>query len=119
MSTGTTSNEHSGALDCYLSDSVDAWVAENAERDATELFFEKHPNADRIAARIKRAASLLNSAIREVRQRFPDANYYSANEGFELLLGSSHADGNNEQPQQQRIVFIGHANVDALSGGDW
>jgi len=118
------STEQAGAsapssLPCYPSLAVDAWIEENGSEDATNLFFEEHPNATQIAGKIKRAATLLNSAMREIREVFPDANYYSANDSFDLLLGNSHSDGFDAAMQQQRQVSVGHAHVGSLSGGDW
>ena len=95
---------------------VDLWV--QGEEDATELFYEHHPRAIQVVTKIRRAASLLHNAMKEIRTVFPDANYYSANDGFCLLLGSSHS-GDGEQPQQQRLVTTGHRHLPSLSGGDW
>ncbi|WFV19515.1 hypothetical protein NFJ22_07165 [Citrobacter braakii] len=56
--------------------------------EAYRLLDEKCPNIER---RFKRLTKALAALLDEVKRDFPDANYYTASGGFNLLLGD--ADG--------------------------
>lgn len=56
--------------------------------EAHRLLDEKCPNIER---RFKRLTKALVALLGEVKQEFPDANYYTASGGFNLLLGDSGA----------------------------
>ena len=53
----------------------------------------------------------LNKSIREfladVKEHFPDAQYYTANGGFNLMLGKSHAENESQTPQQELTALSG------------
>ncbi len=55
---------------------------------AYNLLDEKCPNVER---RFKRITKALAALLDEVKQEFPDACYYTASGGFNLLLGESDA----------------------------
>lgn len=52
--------------------------------EANRLLDEKCPNVER---RFKRLTKALAALLDEVKQEYPDANYYTASGGFNLLLG--------------------------------
>lgn len=52
--------------------------------EAYMLLNEKLPNIER---RFKRLTKALAALLEEVKQEYPDANYYTASGGFNLLLG--------------------------------
>lgn len=56
--------------------------------EACNLLDEKCPNVER---RFKRLTKALAALLDEVKQEFPDACYYTASGGFNLLLGDSNA----------------------------
>lgn len=56
--------------------------------EAYRLLDEKCPNIER---RFKRLTNALVALLDEVKQEFPDANYYTASGGFNLLLGETEA----------------------------
>lgn len=58
---------------------------------AYNLLDEKCPNVER---RFKRLTKALAALLDEVKQEFPDACYYTASGGFNLLLGESDAGAN-------------------------
>ena len=55
----------------------------------------------------------VDKAIRKLRAdvqvHFPDAQYYTANGGFTLMLGRSH--GDHERGQQQLVALSGLASI--------
>ncbi|ARG16343.1 TPA: hypothetical protein JIZ13_03715 [Acinetobacter nosocomialis] len=71
------------------------------------------------AKRFNRLNTALEKLLDEVRESFPDANYYSPNDGMALLLGSSHADEYGEPPQKELEAVFSSALCGKLSGGDW
>ncbi|QNY13556.1 hypothetical protein IC766_15915 [Acinetobacter seifertii] len=83
---------------------------------AKKLLDSVDPN---YAKRFKRLNTALAKLLDEVRESFPDANYYSPNDGMVLLLGSSHANNHNQSSQQELVAETSHALVCKLSGGDW
>ncbi|UXC45257.1 hypothetical protein N4232_17810 [Salmonella enterica] len=56
--------------------------------EAYRLLDEKLPNIER---RFNRLTKALAALLDEVKQEFPDANYYTASGWFNLLLGDSEA----------------------------
>ena len=98
----------------YLPEDVDAIVAEGGEYNA-EPFFK-----DLMPAELKKFMSLTNqlsTLIKNIKKTFPEASYYSANDGLNLMLGPTH-DGPDTIMQQQRVA--GSAiDLHELSGGDW
>lgn len=52
--------------------------------EAYRLLDDKYPNVER---RFNRLTKALAALLDEVKQEYPDANYYTASGGFNLLLG--------------------------------
>lgn len=52
-----------------------------------ELLLERVPTAER---RFKRICTEMKNLLKDVRQDFPDAEFYTASGGFNLLLAKSH-----------------------------
>jgi hypothetical protein len=97
----------------YYQEDVDKWVEENDCYDANALLDEKLPN---MKAKLNRLDKKIRDVLSEVRKVFPDAQYYTASGGFNLVLGATHSDEMYCPPQQQRIAWGGHARI---SDGDW
>ncbi|WP_462150536.1 hypothetical protein [Acinetobacter baumannii] len=91
-------------------------VLAEGELDASDLLYTANPNFEK---RFKRLNTALAKLLDEVREYFPNAEYYCPSDAMVLLIGSSHADKDG-QPHQQELIA---ANSDALSGrisgGDW
>ena len=96
----------------YTQDDVDAWVIENDEHDASGLFNEKLPGYSK---KLDRLDSRIRKLLSEIQDVFPDAEYYTAGGGFNLVLGSTH-EGIEGEEQQQRSAWWGLA---VIGDGDW
>lgn len=86
------------------------------ELDANALLNQANPNFEK---RYKRLNTQLAKLLGEVREYFPDANYYSQDGGMVLLLGASHSDEYGQPPQQELVAADSGALAGLLSGGDW
>lgn len=95
----------------YTQEDVDRWVEENHEIDAYGLFIEALPGYDKKLDRLDKRIRQLLAEIREV---FPDAEYYTAGGGFGLVLGCTHE--GRDEAQQQRTAWGGYAEI---GDGDW
>jgi len=94
----------------------DVLGAINEGQTAKELLDSVDPN---YAKRFKRLNTALAKLLDEVRESFPDANYYSPNDGMVLLLGDSHTGGAVGNAQQELVAVFSDALCSGLSGGDW
>jgi hypothetical protein len=74
--------------------------------DTEELLGGAMPDARRRFRVIDKA---LCTFLADVRKHFPDAEYYTASGGFNLLLGKSHAGGGIQQ--SQLIALSGRASI--------
>lgn len=81
------------------------------EADAFDLLTEAMPTAER---RFKAVDKALRTLLADIQEHFPDACYYTASGGFNLLLGRSHDD--RERGQQQLVALSGLA---AIGDGDF
>lgn len=79
--------------------------------DAEALLLSRIPNARRRFMALDRA---MRALLSDVQQVFPDAQYYTASGGFNLMLGSSH--GGSQNPQQQLVALSGKVRI---SDGDF
>ncbi|HFX6518994.1 TPA: hypothetical protein ACIFEI_002685 [Acinetobacter nosocomialis] len=91
-------------------------VLAEGELDASDLLYTANPNFEK---RFMRLNTALSKLLDEVREYFPDATYYSPNDGMVLLLGNSHTGGTAAISQQELVAATSHALVCKLSGGDW
>lgn len=88
-------------------------VIAGGDVDANDLLKQVDPNFEK---RFKRLTKGLEKLMEDIRKSFPDANYYSANDGMLLMLGDSHSDSGS--PQQELVAA--HGGMDGiLSGGDF
>lgn len=83
--------------------------------DAYNLLLDAMPDA------LRRFNSIDKSLMRllaDVRKHFPDAEYYTASGGFNLMIGRPHSEGygNTMIPQQQLVALSGKA---AIGDGDF
>lgn len=99
-----------------LSESEVLAVLAEGELDASDLLYTANPNFEK---RFKRLNTALAKLLDEVREYFPDANYYTPNDAMALLLGSSHSAEDGQPPQQELIAANSDALGGRLSGGDW
>ena len=98
----------------YSEKDVDAWVCENGVCDATGLLNEMLPKH---RAKLNRLDKRIRELLKEVQKVFPDARYYTASGGFNLILGDTHGIINNDAvPQSQRCAWGGLAQI---GDGDW
>lgn len=79
----------------------------NGALDAMDLL--KLKLGPSIARRFKSIDRTLIKLLDDVREVFPDAEYYTASGGFSLLLGSSH--GDDLRGQQQLSALTGKAQI--------
>ena len=56
--------------------------------------------------RFNRVCRTIRELLADVKKEFPDANYYTASGGFNLMIGPTHAD-NGGQPQQELMALSG------------
>ena len=75
--------------------------------DAYALLIKADPKLEQ---RFKRADKALIDLLAAVRQHFPDACYYTASGGFNLMLGSPHDD--KLRSQEQLTALGGHARIE-------
>lgn len=80
--------------------------------DALDLLLSSMPDAERKFRKVDKA---LIKFLSEVREHFPDAQYYTASGGFTLLLGSPH-DERTDRPRHELSVLAGLAQI---GDGDW
>ncbi len=77
------------------------------EEDAFDLLMAADSN---FRTRFKRIDTALIKLIDDVREYFPDAQYYTASGGFNLMLGSDH-NQNSLDGQQELIALAGNASI--------
>ena len=94
------------------SDDVSEWVEANNESDAHMLFYEKLPGMDK---KLERASKKLAALLNEIQKVFPEACYYTASGGFNLILGDPH--DKPAIPHQERSAW-GAVGLH-ISDGDW
>lgn len=99
----------------YTEEDVLSTIAEG-KMDANDLLNSIDPNFEK---RFKRLNTALSKLLDDVRKTFPDANYYSPNDGMVLLLGNSHTGSTSPVQQRQLVAATSHALICKLSGGDW
>ncbi len=81
-------------------------IIEGGEDDAHGILHEADP---KLVARFHRLDKSISKLLKDVKEHFPDATYYTASGGFNLLLGEPHdANGN---PQQELIACSGTASI--------
>lgn len=98
----------------YTQEDVDRWIEENGEDDAYALLNEMLPKH---RAKLNQLDSRIRKVLKEIREVFPDAQYYTGSGGFNLLLGDSHGGGrSNCAPRQERMAWGGLASI---GDGDW
>lgn len=79
--------------------------------DALDIIRERLPSAE---ARFNKLDKALCDYLAFVKRAFPDAEYYTASGGFNLMLGAPHS--RKLVPQQELVAFTGNA---AIGDGDF
>lgn len=85
----------------------------NDDVDANDLLNQADPKFEK---RFKTLTKGLEKLMKDIRKSFPDANYYSANDGILIMLGESHSASGS--PQQELVAADGGLKS-MLSGGDF
>uniref|UniRef100_A0AB39AC08 Uncharacterized protein n=2 Tax=unclassified Caudoviricetes TaxID=2788787 RepID=A0AB39AC08_9CAUD len=89
-------------------------IIAEGERDATDLLNERCPKLYR---QFDKHADALAKLLKEVKEHFPDARYYtSGGDGFVLVLGETHS-GYNESPNNELVALT--STTLNVQGGDW
>lgn len=72
--------------------------------EAQSMLQDSCPTARR---RFERLTKALAELLKDVQKEFPDAQYYTASGGFNLLIGDSHGsgDGNLESGNQNMVAL--------------
>lgn len=86
-------------------------IINSGEDCAYGILYDADP---KLAARFKRVDKSMSKLLEDVKEHFPDAVYYTASGGFNLMLGASHDD--NNAPQQSLVACSGNTNI---SDGDF
>jgi len=79
--------------------------------DAFDILMDADP---KLAERFRKIDKQLIKLLSDVKRHFPDACYYTASGGFNLMLGNSHDD--SDLPQQELLAMYGSASI---SDGDF
>lgn len=81
-------------------------IIESGEDSAYGILHDADP---KLIARFNRLDKSMSKLLEDVKVHFPDATYYTASGGFNLLLGAPH--DANENPQQDLIACVGTASI--------
>ena len=71
----------------------------------------------KLLARFRSSVKKLNAIMVEMREIYPEANYYLAADSFHIMKGSSHDNDRRESPLHENsldMVTLWHS-----GGGDW
>lgn len=79
------------------------------------LLWDADPKLER---KWNRLCKSMADFLGEVQTHFPDAQYYTASGGFNLMLGAPHADDRNQHPQRELMALSGAYGV-AVGDGDF
>lgn len=97
----------------YNQNDVDKWVKQEGEANAEALFQEMLPEH---TAKLNRLDKRIQNVLAEINKVFPDAQYYTASGGFNLILGDPHDDSVDGIKQPHRSAWNGNS---VISDGDW
>lgn len=90
------------------------YLEENPDEDAYGLLHQADPN---FIKRFHRACTTLKKLMDEIQEHFPDATYYTASGGLNIVLGETHSfhgcDPNHE------LSACGATNGLSIGDGDW
>lgn len=86
-------------------------IISNGEDDAYGILYDADP---KLIDRFKRVDKSMLKLLEDVKKHFPDAVYYTASGGFNLMLGESHNE--NNLPQQDLVACSGRTSI---SDGDF
>lgn len=93
----------------YAQEDVDRWVAKGEHHDASPLLDERLPKC---REKLNRLDRLIRKVLSEIQEVFPDAQYYTASGGFNLLLGSPHDNSDPHlRPMPHRLAWGGLASI--------
>ncbi|MGP9438183.1 hypothetical protein ACT3RR_22430 [Ewingella sp. AOP8-B2-18] len=87
-------------------------LIEDGEDSAYILLWEACPTAER---KFKRLTKGLVELLEEVKKSYPEASYYTASGGFNLLLGDTHLSGG---APNQELVALSAVGLQ-VGDGDW
>lgn len=88
-------------------------------KSARSLLLEKKPNAEKLFDKHSKALAKL---LTDVRKDFPDAEFYTASGGFNLLLGESHTVNfgmsTNDSVSNRQLLALNSCYLQ-VGDGDW
>lgn len=82
-------------------------IIKEGEKDAFDLLIEADP---KLVQKFNRIDKSLINLLLDVRKHFPDAHFYTASGGFNLLLGAPHNDAG--MPQAELHACSGRASIE-------
>lgn len=90
------------------------------EKDANDLLNELNP---KLKSRFQRALTTLEKIVDEVREVYPDANYYVNDDQVTLVLGHAHSSRSGVQPTSNLELVADCARngklIGKIGGGGW
>jgi hypothetical protein len=96
---------------------IDRWVKEFGMHDADDLLDDNLP---RMRAKLDRLDKRIRNILEEIRTVFPDAEYYTADGVFNLLLGPSHDDeGIEAVAKSHRVAWTGKTIIKTCDVSLW
>lgn len=91
-------------------------LKDDQDESAYNLLLEKHPNAEKL---FDKHAKALAKLLTEVKKDFPDAEFYTASGGFNLLLGESHTNlGGGRSNSNRNLSALSSFDLQ-VGDGDW
>lgn len=91
------------------------YLEENPDQSAYGLLCDADPH---IRKRFNRVCRTLKELITDVQKHFPDANYYTASGGLNIVLGNTHS-GAHECEANRDLSAISAGNGIVIGDGDW
>ena len=90
-------------------ETVELAVRLHSVRDVPHVALADFVSEERSERHLRRVDKAICGLLAEVRRAFPDAAFYTASGGFNLMLGNSH--GTREEGQQQLVALSGAARI--------
>lgn len=87
--------------------------------DAYDILTRAMPGVER---RFKRVCASIDKLMADIKEEFPDACYYTASGGFNIMLGEPHAQGlygGRDGKSQQELVALGGFLKCRIGDGDF
>jgi len=98
-------------------DELKEYLAQHTDEDAYSLLSNADPN---LIKRFNRVCATLKTLLSDVRQHFPEAEYYTGSGSLNIVLGRTHGDsaGGGDSPNNE-LCAVGASNGLSIGEGDW